>query len=500
MQFNAISTSGRLKSANLLVIPLCQTPKGVELACADKHAISMPPLALQDFKGAEGSTLFIYDPSQKDQRIVLLGLGKKEAITVESLRRAYGGLVTAFRDKEASAVNLLIPDKVGLTDEAKVRGICEGLLLANYQFLSLKRISLEKKAAKQGFHQVHLVGVAPSLLAIAKESATIAEAVYFVRDLVNGNADDVTPQFLVSQAKKLAERLPKTKATTFDKKRIEKAGMGLLLAVNRSSHRDPAFIVLEHRGNPRSQDHVVLVGKGITFDTGGLNLKPLGSIEEQRMDMAGAAATLGTIYAVAKLGIPVNVTAVIPSTENAIGGNSYKPGDVYIGYAGKSVEIGNTDAEGRLILADALAYAVKKLNPTCLIDIATLTGSIIIGLGDGITGLMSNDDALFKALNQAGQATYERVWRLPLLEEYRKRLDSDHADIKSTGGRPGGCILAALFLRDFVGNVPWAHLDIAGTASTLESSGYLPKHATGVGVRLLTEFLKNRVSGQSELS
>lgn len=268
--------------------------------------------------------------------------------------------------------------------------------------------------------------------------------------------------------------------------------MGLLLAVNRGSDSDPAFIIIEYKGNPKSKEKTVLVGKGITYDTGGLNIK-VSNMETMKGDMGGAAAVMGTIVAAASLDLKVNVTAVIPTTENSISSRSYKPGDIYKSYSGKTVEIGNTDAEGRLILADALAYAVDHLKPTRLIDLATLTGAMIIALGTETIGLFSNNDALADGLIRSGSDTYERVWRLPLHEEYRDQLKSDFADIRNIGGRAAGSITAAIFLQEFVGKTPWAHLDIAGTAYLEDGAKrYHPKYGTGSGVRLLIDFLEQQ--------
>lgn len=267
--------------------------------------------------------------------------------------------------------------------------------------------------------------------------------------------------------------------------------MGLLLAVNRGSDKDPVFIISEYRGAPKSKDHTVLVGKGITFDTGGLNLKPTGGIETMRCDMAGAATVLGILKAVSDLKIKVNLTVVVPATENGIDAKSFKPGDVYQSLLGKTVEVGNTDAEGRLILADALTYAVRHLKPSRIIDFATLTGAMEIALGSEVTGFMSNDDALSDSLVRAGSETFERLWRLPLYEEYKEQLKSDVADIKSIGGRSAGSITAAMFLKEFVDEVPWAHLDIASTAFLSAEKRYHPKNGTGIGLRLMIEYFEN---------
>jgi leucyl aminopeptidase len=340
---------------------------------------------------------------------------------------------------------------------------------------------------------VALIGAAPEETTIFHKYTEIVKAVYFARDLVNGNADDVTPQYLAAAAQQLAKKHSRIKTTIFDKKRLIKERFGLLLAVNRGSLVDPALIVAEYRGAPKSSLHIVLIGKGVTYDTGGLNLKPTGSMETMKADMAGAAAVLGALSAIASLNLKVNVSVVVPSTENGIDSLSYKPGDVYEGYAGKSVEIGNTDAEGRLILADALAYAVKELKPTYLIDLATLTGAMDVALGSEYIGLFSNDDNLSRLLEDSSLSTYERVWRLPLVDEYRDSLKSDIADLRNIGGKGAGCIKGALFLEAFVDKIAWAHLDIASVAYSLEAKKYLPKYGTGIGVRLLVDFLENLI-------
>ena len=280
--------------------------------------------------------------------------------------------------------------------------------MLNYTFDKLRGRTLKEKAPVLLSH-VNFVGASKESLKAAKKALTICKGVYFTRDLVNGNADDVTPQYIGEVAKELAKDFPSIKTTVFDKKRIEQEKMGLLLAVARGSAVDPAFIIAEYTGKPGAKDHTVLVGKGVTFDTGGLNLKATGSMETMKYDMAGAATALGILYAVASLGLKMNVTVVIPTTENCIGSRSYKPGDVYRAYNGKTVEICNTDAEGRLILADALAYTVKNLKPTRIIDFATLTGAIEIALGSEAVGLMCNNGKIEADLIRAGNETFERV-------------------------------------------------------------------------------------------
>lgn len=494
MNFSISAALKARKGADLLVIPFWKGKKHAEPAFSSVAALHRhvdAPIAIHDFHGKEGELLLLYVSGEPEKRIALLGLGAQEAITVEKLRRAYAAVTRMCHKKKIREANVAVPECPALAKQDLVRGIVEGLLLPNYVFNALKHDALKEDKIVL-LHAVNLIGVGKSELAVAKKCAAICRAVHMARDLVNGNADDVTPQHLADVAQGLAKTCKHVKTTVFDKKRIEKEKMGLLLAVNRASFRDPVFIITEYKGNPKSSDHTVIIGKGITFDTGGLNLKPTGGMETMRDDMAGAAAALAVIQAASALELKVNVTAVVPSTENCIGSKSYKPGDVYSSYSGKTVEIGNTDAEGRLILADALAYASEHLKPSRIIDLATLTGAVDIALGSETTGLLSNNDVLADLLIRFGSETNERVWRLPLYEEYREQLKSDIADIKSTGGRSAGCITAAVFLQEFVGKqIPWAHLDIASTAFLNESKRYLPKYATGVGVRLLITLLEN---------
>lgn len=480
------------KPADMLVIPFWKGKKKA-LSAAESDVLAnafAPALKTQDFSGKEGEVLIVYVSGQPEQRIALIGLGEKEKATVENLRRAYSQVTKISRPKKIKSLNVVLPAIASLSEEAVARGVTEGLLLSNYIFNELKG-DAHKKEEDVLLDKIAFFGISKKALIVAHKCATVCEAVYLVRDLVNGNADDITPQQLAKEAQALAKAFPKVKTTVFDKKRIEKERMGLLLAVNRASDLDPAFIIVQYKGRPKSSEHTVLVGKGVTFDTGGLNLKATGGMETMRGDMAGAATVLGIIQAAAALGLPQNITGVIASTENSIGSKSYKPGDVYAGYAGITVEIGNTDAEGRLVLADALAYTVDKLKPTCIIDFATLTGAVDVALGNEATGLLSNNDALADSLIRAGSETFERLWRLPLYEEYRDQLKSDIADIKSTGGRAAGCITASVFLQEFVKKVPWAHLDIASTAFLNEPKKYHPKHATGIGVRLMIDFFEH---------
>jgi leucyl aminopeptidase len=491
MQIRLVGSLSERKKADILLVPCYQKEKKPVLAAdaAQLRSVLEVPMRLGDFKAKEGELALVYLNELPEPRALLIGLGKEEELSAESCRVGFGLAAKKCSNLQAKAVNLLLPRFSQEQRLAGIRGVAEGLLVANYAFDQLKAESLKEEPTAL-IEKLTIVDGDPATLKQFQRLDLIAAAVTFARDLVNSNADDLPPQELAARARELGKQRTDLKVTTFDKKRIEKEGMGLLLAVNRGSPRDPSFILVEYTGAPKSKERTVIVGKGITYDTGGLSLKTTANMDTMKTDMAAAAACLATMRAVSDLKLPVNVTAVIPSTENCIGGSSYKVGDVYRSLAGKTVEIKDTDAEGRLILADALAYAVAHLGPTRIIDLATLTGSIVIALGEEVAGLMTTSDELAERLVAAARATGESLWRMPLPKNYKKLLQSEIADLKNIGGRAGGAILAALFLKEFVGDVPWAHLDIAGTAYTDKPLGLHPVRATGYGVRLLVEYLE----------
>lgn len=471
------------KAADLLVLPYWEGKKGAEKASffSESDELVSLPIKAGDFKGKEAETVLLYPlDGNLEKRVLLVGLGSKQKISSEAFRRAYAAVVKVALNKKWQNLNIVIPG-----EKNSLEAICEGLLLANYAFDKMKNeiAPILKK--------VSLIGIDQKDLVICKKIDAVISSVNLVRDLVNSNADEITPQALSKYAQNLSKEFPKIKTTVFGKKEIEKHKMGLLLAVSRASVHEPAFIIIEYQGNPASKHKTAIVGKGITYDTGGLNIKPTGGIETMKCDMAGAATVLGTLKAAAELGLKTNIVGVIAATENAIGPDAYKPGDVYVSYLGKSVEISNTDAEGRLVLADALAYTVQHLKPSRIIDLATLTGAMVIALGEEITGIFSNDNELTEALIKAGEKTFERLWRMPLYKEYRDQLKSSIADLKNAGGRKGGASIAASFLQEFVQDIPWAHLDIAGTAYLSDLKSYHLTPATGVGVRLLIEYLSH---------
>lgn len=485
------AAAGKRPAADLLIVPFIKEkdiPK--LLSFEDLPQSCLAVLKSGDFKANSGEVLLHHTQSKLESRILFLGLGELETITVESLRRAFASAAKWIIRYKLKKINTIVPEIPSFSGDEVLRGVSEGIFLSHYAFDQLKKENLKEKPFVP-FEKITFITPLKNALPFLEKTYAICEAVNLTRDLVNGNADDVSPEYLASKVLEMAKKDPKIKTQIFDKKRLEKEKFGLLLAVSRGSSVDPKLIIAEYKGNPKSKDLTVIVGKGVTFDTGGLNLKGTGFMEQMKCDMGGAAVALGVLSAASKLKLKHNIAIVIPACENAIGPASYKPGDVYAGYSGKTVEIGNTDAEGRLILADALSYAVKHLKPSRIIDVATLTGAIEIALGNEVTGLFSNNDALSDSIVRAGTVTFERVWRLPIFDEYRDQLRSDIADIRNHGGRPGGAITAAIFLKEFVENTPWAHLDIAGTAYLNEAKRYHPKFGTGIGVRLLIECLEN---------
>lgn len=438
----------------------------------------LSPALAADFKGDLGEVQFCY-PDKTGGRLALVGLGEEKEATVERLRRAFGALAKAVLKKKLSTIEVTMPEVKGLSAEMTLKGVVEGILFANYQYTELKSKPFEP------IKKIALKGATKALLQKAAYFETLFDAVNFARDLVNGDADHIIPEAIVKAAKTLGS------AKVLDQAALKKEKMGLVLAVAKGAVHEPYLVALEYRGNPKSKETTVLIGKGVTYDTGGLNIKT-SMMEAMKADMGGAAAVLGAFKAVKELKLKVNLAVVVPTVENAIGPLSYKPGSVYKSHSGKTVEIGNTDAEGRLILADAITWTKKHLNPTRIIDCATLTGAMRVAIGTEGMGLFSNNDALADSLITAGMETYERAYRFPLIEEYREQLNSDIADICNIGsGREGGAITAALFLQDFVGDTPWAHLDMAPSAFVPHERRYYPKFATGIGVRLLVEYLKH---------
>jgi len=468
-----------------LIIPFFEDKVPEIAADIDIDKRWMVSIENKDFFGKKKELSLLYVNGEKEKRVLLLGLGKKEDINLESIITCFSEGIKRCQSLKIDNISIAFPKKCEVKDLYRI--LLESIFLSNYLYHKLKRDSLKDEKVKL-IEKVEIIGVKEDKELIEKIK-TLTISVNLVRDLVNNNADDTTPKRLADLAEEFSKISKKIKTTVFDKKRIEKEKMGLIQAVNKGSPREPYFIVLDYTSK-KSNDRTVLIGKGITYDTGGLSLKPTTSMETMKSDMSGAGVVLGVIYAVAMLDLDINITGIIPATENAIDGKSYKPGDVYISYSGKSVEVENTDAEGRLILADAITYAVKKLNPSRIIDIATLTGAISIALGEEIAGVFSNDDKIWKMIKKSAESTGEKVWRMPLYDGYREKLNSRIADIKNVGGKEAGAITGALFLKEFTEDIPWMHLDIGGCAYYKKPKGLFSYFATGFGVRLIFDFLE----------
>ncbi len=432
------------------------------------------------------------------KRVLLVGLGKKKEISTEKIRQAMGSASRSIR--EAGIKSFSTPlhgrgqNKISTSESAQ--SIVEGCLLGLYQFTAYRT---EKRDEIKAVEQITLVdrteGKIAEVAGGSRSGQILAEAVNFVRDLCNHPSNVVTPSRLADEARTIAKEFGLT-CRVIEKDEAESLGMGAFLGVARGSLEPPKFIILEYTGGKKKESPVVIVGKSITFDSGGISIKPAEKMEQMKTDMSGGATVLGTMKALAQLQLPVSVVGILPATENMPSGTAVKPGDVVRAMSGKTIEVINTDAEGRMVLADALAYAARY-KPSAIVDLATLTGACVVALGNHATGVMGTNPKLIERLKQAGEHCGERVWELPLWEEYQEQIKSDVADMKNVGGRGGGAITAAAFLQKFVGDIPWAHLDIAGTSWNDEARPYAPKGATGVGVRLLIQWLTEMTRGRA---
>lgn len=429
--------------------------------------------------------------ADEPRKVTLIGLGKKDKLSLRGLRAALYSIGKTAKKQRDRSIAITVPYAIPDLDSADAtRAIADYLSQTDYKYDEY----LTVKKDEDGHRPINatLIPLADldrkSLKQIETEARALRSGIRTVRDLGNAPANLVTPTRLAERAEEIARSVG-VKAMVYGRKEIERMKMGGLLAVNRGSAEEPRFIVLEY--SPRkARKHVALVGKGITFDSGGISIKPAEKMEEMKFDMCGAAAVIGTIEAAAKLELPVRITGAIPSTENLPSGSAYKPGDIITMMNGKTVEIVNTDAEGRMILADALHYA-SQLKPDHLIDYATLTGACVVALASEAAGLFSNDDELARKLIESGERVGERLWRMPVWDEYKDLIRSDWADMKNSGGRWGGAITAALFLKEYVNCPSWAHLDIAGTAYAEHETPREARGATGAGVRVTVAFLES---------
>jgi leucyl aminopeptidase len=452
-----------------------------------------------DFRGCDGETLLLYSAAGElpAERVLVVGLGKAEELTAEQLRRA---AATAVRQavrlrlrRMASLLHQVGPAADRVAPEAAAMAVAEGSTLGGYSFYEMKSKTAEDDS-RTAVEEVDFLEPSDSHFAAVKEGARVGEIVAraenFARRLGNLPGNVVTPTYLADAATKLA-RDRGLRCSVLGPEELRRQGLEAILAVSQGSAQEPKLIVLEHRGGADDLRPLALVGKGLTFDSGGISIKPAQGMEEMKFDMCGGGAVLAAMGAIAELELPINVVGIVPASENLISGSALKPGDIVGSHFGRTIEVINTDAEGRLLLADALSY-VRRFEPTGVVDVATLTGSCVIALGHQATAVMGNDEELVEELRAAGYRTGERVWPLPMFDEYREQLRSEYADLKNSGGRPAGTITAGWFLREFVSGYSWAHLDIAGTSHGDGKLPYQSKGATGVPTRLLVDWVRTR--------
>ena len=442
----------------------------------DQRAKIIPPVSEAEFSGEANALLYL-----RHENVLYVGLGERSKIQQPHTFRSAAGAAAVFLKKIGRARALF-----HLEDWPQfVREAVEGAILADYRFEQFKT---KKSAALQAL----AIQVSPEDLAEAKRAGArgqaIAEAANLARDVGNQPGNLLYPETLAAEALRVASDFKLT-ATIFDEKKLRAGGFGGLIAVGQGSSRGPRLIVLEHRGGRKEEAPIALVGKAITFDTGGISIKPAENMENMVFDKCGGMAVLGAMAAISKLRIKRNVVGIIASAENMPGGDAYRPGDIVTAYGGKHIEIINTDAEGRVVLADAISYARKDRKAAAIIDLATLTGACCVALGEHAAGLWSNDDALGDAVLKASVKAGERLWPMPLYSEYEDQIRSDVALVKNASGRLGGACTAAAFLKTFAGETPWAHLDIAGVANRDKDRADLARGATGFGVRTLVELV-----------
>ena len=443
-----------------------------------------------DMDGKSGTTLLLHNVANvAAERVLLVGLGREAEFRARQYREALAAAIRAANATGAKDVEIHLTAVEVDGHDAQWRAQ-QAVIVARESVYRFDAMKSRKEAAGSALRSVTLAfakGDMRDAETGARQGAAVAEGMALTKDLGNLPPNVCTPSYLADQARELAKRY-KMKLQVLEREDMKKLGMGTLLAVAQGSAEPPKFIVLEHRGGAKAAKPVVLVGKGITFDTGGISIKPSAEMDEMKYDMSGAGSVLGTMRAVGELKLPLNVVALVPTTENMPGGRATRPGDIVKSLSGQTVEILNTDAEGRLILCDALTYA-ERYEPSAVIDVATLTGACVIALGHVATGLFSNDDPLAQEILEAADKSYDRAWRMPLWDDYQDQLKSNFADFANIGGRPAGSVTAACFLARFARKFKWAHLDIAGTAWRSGKE----KGATARPVPLLTQFLLGRV-------
>ncbi len=479
-----LSGSGDVRKADaeLVVYGYFKNDTGAVLTALDPETAKAVKPRLQDAKNG----IRFLDSSGTWH--ALNKIDDSPAAPVESFRRYGAAVIREAEAVSATTVAALLPAADNVRADEAAGAVAEGVVLGAYSYDELKTSGKKKSPAVKTVSLFTSSGSRVSQKVIDR-MVLISGAVNEARNLADAPSNLMTPSIFTKVVSDKAKKAG-IRVRVLDKPVLEKAGWGAFLGVAQGSYEPPKVVVLEYRGGKKAGTHVI-VGKGITFDSGGISIKPSSGMEDMKFDMAGAAAVAMTVILAARLGMNINLAAVIPLTENMPGGRAQKPGDVVRTLSGKTVEIISTDAEGRLILADALSYAVKTFNPATLIDLATLTGACVVALGSEASGILGTDDALIERLIQAGEQSGDRLWKLPLWDDYKDLLKSDVADIRNSGSRWAGTIQGGIFLKEFIGKAHWAHVDIAGTAYLEKPKAYFRKGATGAGVRFLIQFFEN---------
>jgi leucyl aminopeptidase len=497
MQVEAKAGRVEAEAAEALVLTHCE---GEPLAKQDAAVLDQALggvlrdlVQSKEFEGKANEVMLVHTQGKVPaKRIILVGLGKKKDLGLDHIRQALGHAAKRVRQAKAGSFTVALPSVTprGSSPIDVGQAMAEGAILGTYQFTVYRSEPANREIGSMTILAPQKAQTRPLIEGIRRGVAT-AEATVFVRDLCNHPSNVMTPTKIAHEAKTVAKETG-VSVKILEQKEMEALGMGALLGVAKGSHEPPKFIILQYHGSKKKDERpVVLVGKTITFDTGGISLKPAENMEQMKADMTGGAEVLATIRAAARLKLPLNLISILPVAENMPGGRAMRPGDVVKTLSGKTVEVQNTDAEGRLILSDGLAYATR-FKPAALIDIATLTGACVVALGQFAIGMFGTDARLKESIRRAGLRAGERVWEMPLWDEYSEQLKSDVADMRNIGGRGGGMITAALFLSKFVGDSPWVHLDIASTDWSERERAYIPKGPTGIGTRLLIQYLIDR--------
>ncbi len=481
------------KKTECLVVPVCEDAEIHD----DSAIIGLTKNAnkIKEFNGKKGESVIFYDSANsKSERVLFVGLGQLEKVDTEALRRFAGKIVKQLIEKELTDAIICAPspEKIHLEADVSLGALLEGAFLGNHIFDKYKK---DKKAKPLKTVSVFTDSkIAKSCRLLPSRIETICKGTVLAREWVSMPSNDKRPDRFVRSMVKAAEK-EDLSFSILDEKALKQNGMGAILAVGVGSRSKPRLLILDYnpfknKKSPKKKKTIVLVGKGVTFDTGGISLKPSAGMAEMKMDMSGAASVAATLITLARLKHKFRVVGVIPVVENMPSGDATRPGDIIKSYSGKTIEIGNTDAEGRLILADAMSYAIKMFKPDVLVDMATLTGACMVALGDKIAGVFANDDQLAKDIVASGAAVSERCWAMPMPDDYKLLLKSEFADINNMSStRYGGAITAALFLSEFVEKTSWAHIDIAGPAYSQKGGDYCGAGGSGFGVRLLIDFL-----------